>query len=91
MRVGRHSEFNRFGNPAQIGVERGITEFRAGRPVLIFEKERAFLAMPVDGLDADRLAAFVALCGGRRPRLAVTGQRGRAIGIKTLEPIVLKL
>src|SRR6266516_375686 len=43
-----------FDSPATIAVERGVAEFRAGRPVLFAGDERV-VAVPVDALDAGRL------------------------------------
>src|SRR6266702_2012194 len=47
-----------FGLPAKMAVERGLAEFRAGRPVL-FAAESSVIAVPVDALDAERLHSFV--------------------------------
>ena len=50
-----------FGTSENVGVGRGLAEFRAGRPVLIANGE-SLITLPVEGLDAKRLAAFRALC-----------------------------
>ena len=80
-----------FGDAGDIGVQRGLTEFRAGRPVLIRAGDDTVAAMPIDGANADRIAAFQALCHPARPRLAVTARRARALGIDTAEPMLLDL
>jgi len=49
------------------------------------------LALPVDGLDADRVAAFKALAHPLPPRLAVTARRARALGIEAAAPVLLEL
>src|SRR5262245_56552544 len=80
-----------FGDAGDIGVERGFAEFRAGRPLLIHAGDDTVAAMPIDGANADRIAAFQALCHPARPRLAVTARRARALGIDTAEPMLLDL
>ena len=44
--------------PAKIAVERGLAEFRAGRPVR-FDAEDPVIAVPVDALDRGRLQSFI--------------------------------
>src|SRR5260370_10941309 len=83
-----------FGLPAKMAVERGLAEFRAGRPVL-FAAESSVIAVPVDALDAERLQSFVGAFASRPDalplRLAVTARRARALGIDTERPIALPL
>ena len=80
-----------FGDAGDIGVQRGLTEFRAGRPVFIHAPDDTVAAMPIDGANADRIAGFRALCHPARPHLAVTARRARALGIETAEPMLLDL
>jgi GTP cyclohydrolase II len=84
-----------FGDPQHIGVQRGIGEIRAGRPVLVQGVEsgadRAVAVLPVDGIDADRLAAFRALVAPEGPRLAITAPRARVLGIDIDQPVTLAL
>jgi GTP cyclohydrolase II len=79
-----------FGSPEEVAVERGLAEFRAGRPVL-FAAEREAIALPVDGLDAARLQAFRHACGSALLRLAVTARRARALGLEAKAPVALAL
>src|ERR1700674_2779121 len=79
-----------FGLSAQVQVERGLAEFRGGRPIMFCDGGQALLALPVDGLDRDRLAAFRALCGAL-PQLMVTARRARALGLEAVGPISLAL
>jgi len=88
--VKRNSGLVRFGDPKQIGVERGITEFRAGRPILVTEEQNVFLVLPVDGIDAEQLSTFLKVCAPVSPRLAITTRRAQAIGIETTEPVTIK-
>src|SRR5262245_34560258 len=69
-----------FGAPKQVGVERGLAEFRSGRPVIVTSAVEAVVLLPVDGMSDDRLAAFRLLCVPGRPHLLVTARRARALG-----------
>src|ERR1700730_16179410 len=80
-----------FGVPGQVEVERGLAEFRGGRPLVIRDGEQALLALPVDGIDAARLAAFRTLCGTAMPKLIITKRRARALGIEAATPMALTL
>jgi GTP cyclohydrolase II len=79
-----------FGTSDTVGVGRGLAEFRAGRPVLVKNGD-TLLTLPVEGLDARRLAAFRELCAPMMPRLALTASRARSIGIDATEPVALEL
>jgi GTP cyclohydrolase II len=80
-----------FGATGQVEVERGLAEFRGGRPVLFCDGGQTLLAMPVDGIEAARLAAFRTLCAPTRPRLIVTARRARALGVDADGPMSLAL
>ncbi len=80
-----------FGPAGQIGVNRGLAEFHAGRPVLITGGGETLLALPVEGLNAQRLAEFVALCAPARLRLIITARRALALGYPAKTPIALQL
>src|SRR3979409_1317265 len=41
-----------FGTREQVGVGRGLAEFRAGRPVAIKGDGKTLLCLPVEGLDS---------------------------------------
>ena len=79
-----------FGTSENVGVGRGLAEFRAGRPVLMSNGE-FLITLPVEGLDAKRLAAFRELCEPIRPRLVITGTRARSLGIEANAPVALEL
>jgi GTP cyclohydrolase II len=81
---------NCFGTPAQIAVTRALAEFHARRPMQISAEAEQVLALPVDGLDARSLAAFQRLCAPALPRLVLTAERARAIGIETNETVALE-
>lgn len=80
-----------FGTLGQIGVNRGVAEFHARRPVLIAGGDEFLLALPVEGLDALRLAEFVALCAPVVPRLVITARRALALGLDATAPVALNL
>jgi GTP cyclohydrolase II len=80
-----------FGTREQVGVGRGLAEFRAGRPVIVTSSEETLLCLPVEGLNKERLAAFRAVCEPIAPRLVLTGRRARSLGLDTNEPVALEL
>jgi GTP cyclohydrolase II len=79
-----------FGDAYSVGVQRGLAEFRAGRPVIIRAADEAIVALPVDGADADRIAAFKGLFHPRLPQLVITARRARALGLDA-KPVLLEL
>ena len=78
-----------FGTKGQIGVNRGVAEFHARRPVFISGGGETLLTLPVEGLDAQRLAEFVALCAPVVPRLVITARRALALGLDATTPVAL--
>ncbi len=89
--VGKSVVSSLFGPKQQVGVNRGVAEFHARRPVLIAGRNELLLALPVEGLDAQRLAEFVALCAPAVPRLVVTKRRALALGLDASSPMALRL
>ena len=80
-----------FGAKGQTGVNRGVAEFHARRPVFMTNGHEALLALPVEGLDAQRLAEFVALCTPAMPRLVITARRADALGLDAKGPMAVHL
>ncbi len=76
---------------AQVAVERALSEFRSGRPVLIRSTSDVIMALPVDGMTQEMLVAFRLLSRPVRPFLLVTVRRARAIGVDTSDPIGIAL
>jgi GTP cyclohydrolase II len=62
-----------------------------GRPLIFAADGEQVLALPVDGSDGERVAAFQALYAARPPRLAITARRAKALGIETAEPVLVEL
>jgi hypothetical protein len=79
------------GERSQIAVERALSEFRSGRPVLITSVSDAITALPVDGMTEAMLVAFRRLSRPVRPFLLVTARRARAIGVETSGPAGIAL
>jgi GTP cyclohydrolase II len=79
------------GTPDHVAVERGLAEFRAGRPVLIAGPDDTALALPVDGMTNERLASYRQLCRPATPRLVVTGRRAQALGLAASGPVGLAM
>ena len=79
------------GKRAQVAVERALSEFRSGRPVLITSASDAITALPVDGMTQEMLVAFRLLSRPVRPFLLVTARRARAIGVDTSDPTGIAL
>jgi GTP cyclohydrolase II len=80
-----------FGTKGQVGVNRGLAEFHARRPVLITGGGKTLLALPVEGLDAQRFAEFTTLCAPAAPRLVITARRALALGLEATTPVALQL
>jgi GTP cyclohydrolase II len=80
-----------FGSRGHTSVSRGLGEFHGRRPVLITATGEAVLALPVEGLDGQRLAEFMALCGPTVPRLIITERRALALGLDASTPMALPL
>jgi GTP cyclohydrolase II len=76
-----------FGTPDQVGLVRGLAEFRARRPVLVTANSETVLALPVDGVDSSRLAAFKNFCSRDRPKLILSAQRASWLGFQTSVPM----
>ena len=80
-----------FGSREQLDVSRALGELQALRPVRVRASGEDLIALPVEGLDDQRLREFSMLCSSEIPRLIVTQQRARAIGIETSTPMALSL
>jgi GTP cyclohydrolase II len=80
-----------FGTRSEISVTRGLAELHARRPVHITAPAESTLALPVDGLDGERLAAFRQLCRPAVVSLVVTEQRAQSLGIDAQSPVTLQL
>jgi len=80
-----------FGTKGHIGVHRGVAEFHGGRPVLITGDGETLLALPVEGLDRQRLAEFINFCAPVLPQLVITARRALALGLGAVTPVALPL
>jgi GTP cyclohydrolase II len=89
--MSKNGKSGRFGKPEHVAVERGLAEFRSGRPVVMTSEDETVAVLPADGMDDERLAAFKQLCGPARPHLIVTARRARALGIEATGPVGLAI
>jgi GTP cyclohydrolase II len=89
--VSKNTVSTLFGTKEQVGVNRGVAEFHAGRPVVITGEGEALLTLPVEGLDAQRLAEFMTLCAPVLPQLVITARRALALGFGATTPVALPL
>jgi GTP cyclohydrolase II len=84
-----------FGTSEKIAIGRGLTELRAGRPVMIVGaddgRETTLLALPAERLRAASLRAFAEVISPSRLRLILAASRAGAIGHDTREPLRLEL
>jgi GTP cyclohydrolase II len=85
------SKASLLGERAQISVERALSEFRSGRPVLMTSAGDAITALPVDGMTEAMLVAFRRLSRPVRPFLLVTARRARAMGVEASGPTGIAL
>lgn len=76
------------GLPDHVAVERALSEFRCGRPVIMIGEGRTVL-LPVDGMSDEQLDAFRRLCAPAALRLVVTERRARSVGLAAAGPIAL--
>jgi GTP cyclohydrolase II len=80
-----------FGTRGHTSVSRGLAEFQCRRPILVSGAGETIFALPVEGLDAQRLAEFRALCAPSVPHLVVTARRAVALGLDAAEPMSLRI
>jgi len=77
------------GRPDHVAVERALSEFRCGRPVVMADE--GTVVLPVDGMTDERLIAFRGLCAPAPLRLLVTERRARSLGLAATGSIALKV
>ena len=80
-----------FGASEQVAVERGLNEFRAGRPIILTTAGESVVALPVDGMSDPGLNAFRQLCLPARPCLLITSRRARTLGLGGDSPVGLAI
>jgi GTP cyclohydrolase II len=77
------------GSPESVAVERGLFEFRSGRPIIMTGSDERLILLPVDGMGDDQLAAFRQLCTSGRLDLPITARRAQALGLAADAPVAL--
>ena len=80
-----------FGDAERVAVERGLAEFRCGRPVILTAAGEVVAALPVDGMTSEQRASFGLLCAPAKPYLLVTARRARALGLDATGPLGLAI
>jgi GTP cyclohydrolase II len=80
-----------FGSADHIAVERGLAEFRSGRPVIIESRSGSTIALPIDGMTDARLRAFRQLCAPAPLHVVITSSRARALGLTAAGALGLTL
>lgn len=80
-----------FGAMDQIAVQRGLGEFRGGRPIQVTAGAERLIVLPLDGTTAAIYAAFQAACGPASPWLAITPRRARVLGFEAQGPLLVAL
>ena len=73
-----------------IAVERAISDYRAGRPVVLIDGEEATLAIGVEGLDGDMATTLEPFAAGRA-RLVLPSARLRRLGCERAGPGAIAL
>lgn len=81
---------NLLGTSMHLDVTRALSELRAQRPIRLFKPRGDFIAIPVEGLDDQRCREFCSLCTGA-PKLIVTAQRARVMGIEASTTTALSI
>jgi GTP cyclohydrolase II len=77
------------GSPEHVAVERALSEFRCGRPVIITAVDEPTIALPVDGMSDDQLAGFRQLCAGAPLKLVITERRASSLGLAASGPVAI--
>src|SRR5579871_2520107 len=76
-----------FGAAEDVAVQRGISEFQAGRPVIVAAADERIVASPVDGLTETTWCAFRSVCAPGAVRLVITKNRARVLGLDAAGPV----
>ena len=74
-----------------VAVERGLFEFRSGRPIIMTGADERIILLPVDGMDDAQLAAFRQLCSPCGLDLLITARRAQSLGLSADGPIALPI
>src|SRR5260370_28233579 len=75
-----------FGSSKQVAVERGLAEFRSGRPVIVTSGGEAVVVLPVDGMTDQALSSFRQLCAPSRPHLLITARHAPPLPLQRAGP-----
>ena len=79
------------GLPESVAVERGLFEFRSGRPVIMTGADERLVLLPVDGMSDAQLAAYRQSCAPAGVDLIVTARRAQSLGLAATGPVALTI
>jgi GTP cyclohydrolase II len=77
------------GSSEHVAVERALSEFRCGRPVIVVAADETTIALPVDGMSDEQLMGFRQLCAPARLQLVITERRASSFGLVATGPIAV--
>ncbi|MCA6112878.1 GTP cyclohydrolase II [Bradyrhizobium cenepequi] len=80
-----------FGSKEHLSVGRALSELQAHRPIRVIVPREVLFVLPLEGIDDQRLHEFAMLCSPNAPKLIITQQRARTIGIEASTPMALPL
>ena len=87
---GRGFHFVRWREGRSASIAGSPNSTPEGRCCIAGEGE-TLLVLPIEGLDARRLAEFATLCAPAAPRLIITARRALALGLAATTPVALQL
>jgi GTP cyclohydrolase II len=79
------------GLPESVAVERGLFEFRSGRPVIMTGADERLVLLPVDGMRDAQLAAYRQSCALAGIDLIITARRAQSLGLAAAGPVALTI
>jgi GTP cyclohydrolase II len=79
------------GSAESVAVERGLFEFRSGRPIIMTHRGSGAILLPVDGMSDEQLAAFRRLCAPTGVELIITARRAQMLGLAGPAPVALAI
>jgi GTP cyclohydrolase II len=79
------------GLPESVAVERGLFEFRSGRPVIMTGSDERVVLLPVDGMSDAQLAAYRQSCAPAGLDLIITARRAQSLGLTAAGPVALAI
>jgi GTP cyclohydrolase II len=79
------------GSPESVAVERGLFEFRSGRPVIMTGPDERVVLLPIDGMSDAQFAAYRQSCAPAGLDLIITARRAQSLGLAAAGPVALAI